>query len=141
MESLLDRIFELTLYSFAGNRNEYMRNYMKNRYHQKRNELIKLLGGKCVNCGTTDNLEIDHIDSSKKTFRAADIHSIADDVVKKELDNFQLLCATCHESKTNEKWDRSIPNSNHGTYWKYVREGCRCSECKKAFRARKKKNK
>ena len=30
--------------------------------------MIKMLGGKCVDCGTTENLQFDHIDPSKKSF-------------------------------------------------------------------------
>ena len=31
---------------------EYLRDYMKNRYHAKRKEITKRLGGKCVRCGS-----------------------------------------------------------------------------------------
>lgn len=50
---------------------------MKERYYRIRAEIIKTLGGKCVRCGTTDNLEFDHIDKTKKKIRASDLHSVS----------------------------------------------------------------
>jgi len=49
--------------------NGYMREYMIRRYHSKRKEMIEQLGSACASCGSTDNLEIDHIDRSKKTMK------------------------------------------------------------------------
>jgi 5-methylcytosine-specific restriction endonuclease McrA len=111
-----------------------MRDYMRNRYHNKRQALIKELGGKCKSCGAVKDLQIDHIDSSKKSFRAADVHSIADARVKEEIKNFQLLCGKCHKEKTNKAWDHSVPKPRHGTYWMRRRHGCRCDKCEKAYK-------
>jgi 5-methylcytosine-specific restriction endonuclease McrA len=40
----------------------YMRTYIKARRKVRRARLIELLGGQCVRCGSTDELEFDHID-------------------------------------------------------------------------------
>ena len=50
---------------------EHMRVYMMERYHKRRAEAVQLLGGKCVVCGTTEGLEIDHVDRSLKTMNVA----------------------------------------------------------------------
>ena len=121
------------IYSEAAN-SEYMRNYMAKRYHDKRNAIISTLGGKCARCGRKDNLHIDHKDASKKTFRAADIHSISDEKVKEGLKGLQLLCEDCHKKKTREAWDFGTNKSHHGTAWHYRRYGCRCPACTKAFK-------
>lgn len=119
----------------AGNRNEYMRQYMAGRYHKKMNELRNLLGGKCKMCGDKKGpFHIDHIDSKKKTMRAADVHSTADSKVKEEMKNFQLLCGPCHKKKTHKEWDYSVPKPRHGSYWMYRRHECRCDKCSKAYK-------
>lgn len=38
--------------------NAYMRKYMLERYYRRKAEAIIALGGKCVKCGSTDNLEL-----------------------------------------------------------------------------------
>lgn len=133
----LDKLIKLAeLYSEAAkSRNDYMREYMRNRYHSKRNSLIQELGGKCKKCGTTEGpLHIDHIDASKKTFRAADVHSVSDKKLKEEKKNFQLLCNDCHKAKTHEAWDYSTPKPRHGTYWMFKKHKCRCDKCTTAYK-------
>lgn len=44
------------------------RDYDLNRYEERRNKGLKLLGGVCVKCGTTENLQFDHIDPATKLF-------------------------------------------------------------------------
>ena len=124
------------LYSEAADpRSEYMREYMKNRYHTKRCDMVKTLGGKCSRCGSkTGPFQIDHIDRKKKKFRAADIHTVSDELVQKSLGNLQLLCPKCHADKTRESWDYGGHKATHGTYWRYRRYGCRCPKCVKAYR-------
>lgn len=119
----------------ARDRNEYMRSYMAKRYHDKRNKLIEGLGGKCNDCGSLDGpFEIDHIDSSKKTMRAADMHSVSEEKFQEEKSNLQLFCKPCHNKKTNDAWDRSNPKPKHGTRWMYVKYKCRCEPCVKAYK-------
>jgi 5-methylcytosine-specific restriction endonuclease McrA len=38
------------------------------RYHRLRMKGIEMLGGVCVNCASTDDLQFDHIDPSSKSF-------------------------------------------------------------------------
>ena len=111
-----------------------MRNYMRNRYHNKRQGLISQLGGKCKRCGSDKDLHVDHIDRKKKDFRAADIHSVSDEKIKRSLPNLQLLCAKCHAEKTNKAWDRATPKPSHGSYWMRRRHGCRCDKCEEAYK-------
>jgi hypothetical protein len=124
----------------AKSKKEYMREYMRKRYHDKRKKLIEELGGKCVSCGITENLHIDHIDSKRKKenggFRAADVHSISEARLEQHKDNLQLLCEKCHKEKTQSNWDRSAPKPKHGTYWNYRRHGCRCKKCTDAYKTK-----
>lgn len=133
-DRLLSKYLSCAAVIKTANRNEYMKNYMANRYHSKRNSIINSLGGECKGCGSKDNLHIDHIDSKKKTFRAADLHSVSDSALQEELKNFQLLCNDCHKAKTKESWDFGVPKPEHGKYWTFRAHGCRCDECTKAYK-------
>jgi 5-methylcytosine-specific restriction endonuclease McrA len=120
-------------------RAEYMREYMKNRYRSKRQEITDRLGGKCLRCGTKEGpWHFDHKDKSKKTMRASDMHSVNDQKFEEEIKNLQLLCEKCHREKTKESWDFSTPKPRHGTYWNYRRHGCRCKKCTEAYKAKQK---
>lgn len=115
-----------------------MRDYMRNRYHSKRQEIINQLGGKCKQCGSKKNLVLDHIDKKKKTFRAADIHSVSDQKIQEEIKNLQVLCEDCHKKKTHDTWDYAVNKPKHGTYWMYRRYGCRCPKCTRAYQEKQK---
>jgi hypothetical protein len=117
---------------------EYMRDYMKDRYHRVRQELIDQLGGKCVTCGSKKDLHFDHIKKKHKTFRMSDVHSVSDKRLKKEIKNIQLLCDECHKKKTKESWDFGAPKPQHGTYWMYRQHGCRCDKCADAYKEKNK---
>lgn len=64
---------------------------------------VEELGGCCVGCGTTENLEFDHIDPTKKTSTInALIRQDSKRKIAEELDNCQLLCVECHKDKSRE---------------------------------------
>jgi len=141
MESSLDRLLKYAeiFLAAAHPRAEYMREYMKNRYHSKRKEIVDRLGGKCSRCGTLDGpFHLDHIDKRKKKMRASDLHSVNDQKFEEEVKNLQLLCQNCHREKTKEAWDYSTPKPRHGTYWMYKKYKCRCPRCVKAYTAKQK---
>lgn len=105
------------------------------------------LGSECVGCGSTENLEFDHVDPESKT---VDISAAIRDGwgwsrICTELDKCQLLCADCHSTKTSTHGDgarfgsdnhRWVP-ARHGACKMYAK-GCRCTKCrlwKKQYRA------
>lgn len=106
------------------NYNEYMRTYMLNRYHARRAEAIEHLGGKCARCGTTDQLEVDHINPADKTHNIAKVWSYSKEKFWAEIAKCQVLCTECHKNKTRE--DRG--ECPHGMH-RYQRHGCRCDTC------------
>lgn len=71
---------------------------------KKRKELLEeakeKLGGKCVCCGTIENLEFDHIDDAKKEYNVTNAVRNTREVFWKEVEKCQLLCITCHTKKT-----------------------------------------
>jgi hypothetical protein len=100
---------------------------MKAHKHRRRTKLIELLGGRCIRCGTTDDLEFDHIDPSTKRFAICSDLTRAWSELLEELAKCQLLCRPCHIDKGAEDW----PPVAHGLYmYEYYR--CRCEVCRAA---------
>ena len=111
------------------NYNEYMREYMLKRYHRRRSDSIEKLGGKCVVCGTTDNLEIDHIDRSTKTMAISGLWSCNIQRYEAELKLSQLLCEEHHKQKTSRE-----SSVDHGE-GKTGKRNCYCELCAPLKRA------
>jgi 5-methylcytosine-specific restriction endonuclease McrA len=66
---------------------------------RKKQQLIEHLGGKCVGCGTTKDLQFDHIVRADKSFTIGQcMHKKMDELVV-EANKCQLLCKTCHTLK------------------------------------------
>lgn len=100
-------------------------------YHYKRRQKIwDYLGGKCVRCGATSNLEIDHIDRAQKSFNISRNMTLDNPGVRAELDKCQLLCEKHHWEKT------AAENSGftHGTVYAWMKRHCDCPECATAKR-------
>lgn len=114
---------------------DYMRDYMKSRRKARRAKFIDLLGGKCVSCGATENLQFDHSDAKKKEFDLNAIKDSNEGTILKELKKCVLLCGDCHldKTKTNkEHINKDKKPARHGTLWMYKKYKCRCQKCKKA---------
>lgn len=100
-----------------------------NEYQRKRAARIKakwLKGKACAECGSTEQLEIDHIYPNLKVSHK--IWSWSEPRRKEELAKCQVLCKRCHKVKTK------IENSSilvHGTRGAY-RKGCKCRQCRDA---------
>lgn len=107
---------------------EYFRKYLLKRYHSTRHKTIKILGNKCVSCGSRKNLEIDHVNPSEKRVEAHSFHSISKERYFEELKKCQLLCHQCHKEKTSKE------NSGfkHGTIYSWMRKKCTCESCKQS---------
>lgn len=133
--------------------NVYMREYMLKRYHERRAESLRILGGKCIQCGVTEELEIDHIDPKTKTFETGKVWSFSKERWLKELEKCQLLCKKHHKEKTilqtsvphgggltgkkscycplcgplkskyNVKWKKTRRNSSNGSSTRLLPEG------------------
>lgn len=104
--------------------NEYMREYMKRRYHKKRAEAIDFLGGKCVVCGSIENIELDHIDPDLKSIDIAKVWTYSKEKFWIEVKKCQLLCNECHLEKHKSQY----PCGTAQRYWR----GCKCIDCRAA---------
>lgn len=106
---------------------EYMRNYVRERYHRLRKEWLDKLGGECVRCGSTEDLNFDHINAEEKTYSIAKILSThSKQKVEKEMAKCQILCEFCHIIKSAEEGDIYTVEHGGGLTGK---KNCRCELC------------
>lgn len=71
------------------------------RYYEKRkDELLGILGRECVKCGSTSDIEFDHIDPSTKSFKVMQKWNFPMEVLIPEIAKCQPLCSKCHKEKT-----------------------------------------
>ena len=88
--------------------------YHKSYYKTRMDNLKQILGGRCARCGSTENLEFDHIDRTTKSFNIAKIAKRKFESIKDELDKCELLCSTCHKLKSKEELQRHyLENGSH----------------------------
>lgn len=79
----------------------------------------------CVLCGSTDRLELDHIDPSAKVSHR--IWSWSEARRSAEIEKCQILCYYHHQEKTSkDKASRVV----HGSYVMYTYRKCKCTECR-----------
>jgi len=104
---------------------EYMRQYMLDRYHRRRAIAIEVLGGKCVDCGSVEELEFDHDDPTLKSFNVGKAFtSMAESKLWPEIEKCVLRCKPCHKIKSD-----TIDNAvGHGEGLTGKRN-CRCALC------------
>lgn len=85
-----------------------------------------MLGGKCVLCGATEDLELDHIDPATKWKHR--VFSYSWPKIEAELKKCQILCAPCHFQKT------LLFISTAGGMWaarkNHHKKGCGCRSCR-----------
>jgi hypothetical protein len=112
--------------ALSSNEREYQRSYQLDRYNRWMSEAREYLGGVCVICGTTEDLQIDHIDPNTKSFTFGSKRP-ARAVWDAELKKCQLLCLEHHKEKTAREWYAA---RQHGTYGMYQKHGCRCDKCR-----------
>jgi len=87
-------------------RQEEINQKSRERYKQKKNEMVELLGGKCVGCGTTHNLEFDHIDRTQKEYNVTKFLKGTRCNLVEEINKCQLLCKSCHIIKSRIHYDQ-----------------------------------
>jgi 5-methylcytosine-specific restriction endonuclease McrA len=74
--------------------------------------LIDKMGGKCIECGSKEQLEFDHIDPSTKNFNISSAYNKTKEELFEELTKCQLLCNKCHLKKTKNNRD-FVPKTNY----------------------------
>jgi hypothetical protein len=109
-----------------------VREYHRKYYHEKRRKpMLDYLGGQCVRCGSTEELQFDHIRREDKSFNISTKMTLSDPEVRAELDKCQLLCKDCHQRKTGAEME----GFTHGTLYAWMKKGCRCEVCEPEWRS------
>lgn len=83
----------------------------KIRRYRTKQAAIEYLGGSCVKCGYDEHqaaLEFHHKDPSQKEFQIGKVANKSWEIVKKELDKCELLCANCHAVEHSSKQDEAF---------------------------------
>ena len=88
----------------------------------------------CARCGTTKNLQMDHVNSKTKVSHR--IFSWRAERRLVELAKCQVLCCGCHKKKTLQF---DIRRTDHGRRWMYSYYKCRCDLCRECKRLSNKK--
>lgn len=99
----------------------------------KRAILIEVLGGRCVNCRTTERLEFDHVIPEEISFRIGNRLNARPEKLIEELQKCQLLCKPCHGEKTGIETRAKNKKPRHGTVNRYQNHECRCIDCRDAW--------
>lgn len=119
--------------------NTYIKERYKKVYVERKELYLTKLGGRCVVCGSIDNLEFDHIDASTKSFTfTTKIASLSISKLDAEAKKLQLLCNNCHKEKTAASSDDGSVEHGGGTSGK---RNCPCAPCKAKKAEYMKKNK
>ena len=90
----------------------YHREYSKNYYHKRKNELIELLGGQCIKCGSKHDLQFDHKNPKLRKFKIGKLLNFKKEEVFKEVKKCQLLCRKCHTGKSVKEGSLSKNRGN-----------------------------
>ena len=112
-------------YKDPKKRRAFQREYQKKWIAQRRDEWL-IANGPCVECGSWENLQIDHKDPNTKVSHR--IWSWAKERREAELAKCQAMCEKCHNKKSAEEKRKPV---SHGTHCAYA-SGCRCPACRQA---------
>lgn len=86
-------------------RNLERRRVQQQAYEQRLHQRARdILGNKCVDCGNTEELQLDHInDDGKEDRKQANSRNAILAILKRNCEGIQLLCYPCHVKKTWNK--------------------------------------
>lgn len=98
---------------------EQRRKYRRDYYRARRQDIVSELGGACVLCGATTNLQIDHVNAEAKSFNIGPRLDCARSTIESELDKCQLLCNHCHLEKSKKDISIKLSGPRNAFYDKH----------------------
>lgn len=97
------RLIEFTCYCGKKHKNKNAQRLcstcsVKKQRHKRRKWAIEKLGGKCIICGCDKHycLDFHHKNPSEKTFSLSSFWHYNIEMLKKEIEKCELICANCH---------------------------------------------
>lgn len=103
-----------------------MRDYMLRRYHERMDAARDEFGGKCMVCGSAEDLHFHHVDPTNKESTVAKMWSLSEARFRAELAKCVLICSTCHKAEHRT----AHPHGDVRRFW----QGCTCASCCEAGR-------
>lgn len=104
--------------------------------HARRRQ--RLAGLICVRCGSSEDIEIDHIDPSKKVSHR--IWSWKEKRYQAEIKKCQPLCGACHKAKTREDYLKFVTHCPQGHRYDekntYIRKHPYSRKCRMCYKLR-----
>lgn len=98
--------------------------YDLERYRRRRAELVRLLGGRCVDCGKIDDLEFDHVDPATKELEISKSMFRRWDLLLAEVQKCVLRCAECHKTRSDAALNVERGGGLSG------KKNCPCLDCR-----------
>lgn len=92
--------------------------------------------GPCIDCGSHDQPEVDHVDRTTKVSHR--VWTWSKERRDAELAKCVVRCRPCHLAKSFAVGDIQPP-SPHGSKRRYDVHGCRCTDCRAGNTARRRK--
>jgi 5-methylcytosine-specific restriction endonuclease McrA len=77
----------------------YAKNNQEKKRQRNRDIIAEHCGCSCCKCGSTENLEYDHINPSLKKTKQSFL-SVGKGELLSQIDNIQVLCRSCHKTKS-----------------------------------------
>lgn len=99
---------------------EQMRAYQREWKARRRREWLAE-NGPCVRCESTEDMQVDHIDPTKKVSHK--VWTWAAHRREAELAKCQVLCRLCHEAKTNSDGRRRLTDGDVALMRRIYSEG------------------
>lgn len=96
-----------------GYTGQQKRDYQNAWMQERRSAWIISQGGKCIDCSSTENLEIDHVDPKTKEFQPTSLWSRRKEIRDLELAKCVVRCHDCHLLKTIKGQETSKFKEDH----------------------------
>lgn len=112
----------------STDRRRYLRTYQR-QWIARRRAAWFAVNGPCVDCGSWERLELDHVDPERKIHHG--VWSWSEPRREAELAKCQALCNDCHLEKTIQEHHLRWGERGHG-HRKTYDKGCRCDPCRVA---------
>lgn len=98
--------------------------YDLTRYYRRHQEAVTYLGGSCIDCGSVELLEFDHVDPDTKQFNVSAIMLHGDAKLYAELAKCVLRCTNCHRQRSAGQQSVEHGGGLSG------KRNCKCVPCK-----------
>jgi hypothetical protein len=103
----------------------------RRRRDERMAKVAQLIGDTCIDCGSTDRIEYDHVDPSTKFKSIVQMaYTSGEERFWAEVEKCVPRCHDCHMDKTLRDAGKTRATGRHGTTSTY--RYCKCNECRAA---------